>query len=153
MVYLRPNHTTYPPFIYSSESFNYHIIINIKIHNGYCFSKNHHFISIMFSMVIRLPAGSPTTNCHRSSFGRRYGSSHATCKYLGTYQEWMNIDAFFFQPPAYIGRGNQLAGLLAIVLIVSGLSDIPLLATEGSNYLTVNAVVGKWKVKSLTGFS
>lgn len=40
-------------------------------------------------------------------------------------------------------KENPLAGLLAVVLICGGLSDIPLLAVEGSNYITVNSVVGK----------
>ena len=45
-------------------------------------------------------------------------------------------------PELDIQKGDPLVGLLAICLITGGLSDIPLLAVEGSSYLTVNSVVG-----------
>lgn len=45
-------------------------------------------------------------------------------------------------PELEIQKGDPLVGLLAICLITGGLSDIPLLAVEGSSYLTVNSVVG-----------
>lgn len=46
-------------------------------------------------------------------------------------------------PELEVRRGDPLVGLLATVLAASGLSDIPLLAIEGTSYLTVNSVVGK----------
>lgn len=46
-----------------------------------------------------------------------------------------------------IKEDNPLVGLLAVILVCGGLSDIPLLAVEGNNYITVNSVVGKCYVK------
>lgn len=46
-------------------------------------------------------------------------------------------------PEVSIRKDNPLVGLLAIVLVTGGLSDIPLLTIPGTSYLTVNSVVGK----------
>lgn len=54
-------------------------------------------------------------------------------------------------PPVAIDPSNQLTGLLGAVLITAGLSDIPILATDGDAYLTVNLTVGKFFKPDQTG--
>lgn len=48
-------------------------------------------------------------------------------------------------PEVDIRKDNPLIGLLAVVLVTGGFSDIPILGVQGTSYLAVNSVVSKYE--------